>query len=121
MTKLPSGGTIVRTLDGRGRVVERTGPTVEKIKYEYDDANRLIQQTIVNPGTGDQITKYEYSIFDTAGKITDPENIVTRYHFDDVGNNTKLIEAADGQARARLSTNTTIETEPSGLRWPTAP
>ena len=46
----PDGGHIHRELDGRGRITEQTGPTVEKTTYKHDDEDRTEKVTRANPG-----------------------------------------------------------------------
>ncbi len=101
-TVMPTGASIVHKLDGLGREIERSGPTVEKTLFTYDEANRIKTETQVNTITGNQTIRYEYNIFNAAAKVTDAENIVTRYYFDAVGNNKKIIEA-DGSSQSRTT------------------
>ena len=95
----PDGGRVTYQLDGRGRVKSSKGPETEEIGYTYDDNDRILTETMVNPNTGDQTTVYEYNVFGAPARVTDPEEIVTLVHHDAANNPVRVIENETGQAQ----------------------
>ncbi len=93
-------GTITLTLDGRGRTVTQTGPTVEVVDFTYDDADRLIKKVVHNESgfhaSGNQITEWTYNLFNLPGKEKDPEGHISLFEYDNAGNVTKLTQGSDG-------------------------
>ncbi len=90
-TTLPDGGQITMKLDGRGRIIEQSGPTTEKILFSYDDDNHVLTQTIINSNTGNQVTTNQYNLFGTLARTIDAEGHVTRIEHDATNTPRKII------------------------------
>ena len=95
---LPSGAVIHEDLDG-WRVIRRTGPTVEAIRYTYDDANRTTQQVVENDVADDQVTEWVHNLFDQPARRVDPEGHVTEFSYDAAGRLTQRVDAAESSKR----------------------
>ncbi len=97
--KNPDGGIVEVKLDGRGRMVERKGTTVEVEKFVYDHVNRLTSQTVGNTtgfrASGDQTTLTTYNLFDKPAEVKDAEGHITRLTYDRAGNVRFTTEAAE--------------------------
>ncbi len=87
-TILPNGAKIDMHYDPRGRQIDQTGPTNEKVTYVYDNANRVVSMTRSNNAAdgGDQVTTYQYNLFDAPAVTTDAIGTVTTNTYDAAGN-----------------------------------
>ncbi len=74
---MPDGGEITMKIDGRGRILEQSGPTTEISRNAYDDENSVVSHTVVNSATGDQVTTSQFNLYGTVGRTVDALGHVT--------------------------------------------
>ena len=95
-TILSDGSTTNYESDHIGRIRSVAGPRAgTKTLTKYDLADRVIEVTkINNNASGNQVSVFDYNLFDSVALSIDPEQHVQKSYFDAAGNNTATIQGA---------------------------
>ncbi|MCI0618846.1 hypothetical protein L0244_38220, partial [bacterium] len=95
LTKLtdPAGETMQNVYDSMGNVVISIDPEGNQTSAKFDNANRTIK---TEGGNGTIVTLYDFDLNGRMTAITDANNNITRYGYDQLNRNNRLTYA-DGQ------------------------
>jgi RHS repeat-associated protein len=95
-----SGPTTQFQYDCNNNLTQVIDPLNRVTEYEYDDLNRLIARKDPDPNTGgitanSPITLYTYNALGWLTSMTDPNENVTFYQYDDMGRRTKEVNVLE--------------------------